>query len=139
MEFQWQALVGGMLIGLSAIILFASMRKIAGISGMVKQVLTQTKKGVEGWWPLVFLVSLMIGTWVYSLMYSVEESLRVGYPKELLVASGLLVGIGTYIGKGCTSGHGVCGIGRLSKRSIVATMLFMVSAIITVAVVGSWT
>ncbi|GAA4346276.1 YeeE/YedE family protein [Kangiella taiwanensis] len=139
MEFQWQALVGGMLIGLSAIILFASMRKIAGISGMVKQVLTQTKKGAEGWWPLVFLVSLMIGTWVYSLMYSVEESLRVGYPKELLVASGLLVGIGTYIGKGCTSGHGVCGIGRLSKRSIVATMLFMVSAIITVAVVGSWT
>lgn len=139
MEFQWQALVGGMLIGLSAIILFASMRKIAGISGMVKQVLTQTKKGVEGWWPLVFLMSLMIGTWVYSLIFSVEESLRVGYPKELLVASGLLVGIGTYIGKGCTSGHGVCGIGRLSKRSIVATMLFMVSAIITVAVVGSWT
>lgn len=136
MEFQWQALVGGMLIGLSAIILFASIRKIAGISGMVKQVLTESKKGADGWWPLVFLLALMIGTWIYSLFFSVESSLRVGYPKELLIASGLLVGIGTYIGRGCTSGHGVCGIGRLSKRSIVATVLFMGSAVITVALMG---
>jgi len=136
-EFQWQALTGGILIGLSAVLLFMSMRKIAGISGMVKQVLRGSGKGAERWWPLVFIVALMLGTWIYSAVFSVESSLREGYPKELLVASGLLVGFGTYIGKGCTSGHGVCGIGRLSKRSIVATVVFMLCAVITVAVMGA--
>ena len=138
MEFQWQALVGGTLIGLSAIILFASMRKIAGISGMVKELLTQGKKGTDNWWPLAFLIALMLGTWIYSYFFSVESSLRVGYPKELLIASGLLVGIGTYVGKGCTSGHGVCGIGRLSKRSLLATILFMASAVVTVTILRDW-
>ena len=134
LEVQWQALIGGILIGVSAILLFVSIRKIAGISGMVKQLLTGGNKGVGDWWPLVFLLSLMLGTWIYSAFFNVEQSLRVGYPKELLVVSGLLVGFGTYIGKGCTSGHGVCGIGRLSKRSLVATIVFMLSAVVTVAV-----
>lgn len=137
MEFQWQALTGGILIGLSAVLLFMSMRKIAGISGMIKQALSSSGNGTERWWPLMFIVALMLGTWIYSIVFSVESSLREGYPKELLVASGLLVGFGTYIGKGCTSGHGVCGIGRLSKRSIVATVVFMLCAVITVAVMGA--
>ncbi|RDX35423.1 YeeE/YedE family protein [Kangiella sp. HD9-110m-PIT-SAG06] len=137
MDFQWQALVGGILIGASSLLLFVSMRKIAGISGMVKQLLTSRKKGLDSWWPLMFIVALMLGTLIYSYLFSVETSLRVGYPKELLVASGLLVGIGTYIGKGCTSGHGVCGIGRLSKRSIVATVVFMLCAVITVTIMGA--
>ena len=103
---------------------------------MVKQLLTSSKKSIGQWWPLLFLLGLMLGTLIYSLFFNVEPALREGYPKELLIASGLLVGIGTYIGNGCTSGHGVCGIGRLSKRSIVATITFMASAVITVAIMG---
>ncbi|PXF64294.1 YeeE/YedE family protein [Kangiella spongicola] len=136
MDIQWQALIGGMMIGVSSIVFFISMRKIAGISGMVKRLITSSKSSIGDWWPLLFLIGLMLGTLIYSAFYNVEPALRQGYPKELLVASGLLVGIGTYIGNGCTSGHGVCGIGRLSKRSIVATIIFMATAVITVAIMG---
>lgn len=136
MDIQWQALIGGMMIGVASIVFFISMRKIAGISGMVKGLITSGKKSIADWWPLLFLIGLMLGTLIYSAFYNVEPALRQGYPKELLIVSGLLVGIGTYIGNGCTSGHGVCGIGRLSKRSIVATVTFMATAVITVAIMG---
>lgn len=138
---QWQPLLGGIIIGFSAILLFVSIRRIAGISGLVKQVLfsshqkdkkEQQSNQLERLWPLLFLVGLMVGTLIYAMLFEVEGSLREGYPKGLLIASGLLVGIGTYIGNGCTSGHGVCGIGRLSKRSIVATVVFMVFGVLSV-------
>ena len=138
---QWQPLLGGIIIGFSAILLFVSIRRIAGISGLVKQVLFDNHKKekkdqqpnqLERLWPLLFLVGLMVGTLIYAMLFDVEAALREGYPKGLLVASGLLVGIGTYIGNGCTSGHGICGIGRLSTRSITATCTFMLLGFITV-------
>lgn len=133
---QWQALLGGILIGFSALLLFFGIRRIAGISGMVKQALFGGQQPIDRWWSLIFLLALMLGTLIYSLLFNIEPSLRQGYPRELLIASGFLVGFGTYLGKGCTSGHGVCGIGRLSKRSILATVIFMLSGVVTVTVLG---
>lgn len=143
MIIQWQPLIGGIIIGCSAIILFFGIRRVAGISGIVKNVLfarSENNSGTQGkatepserWWSLVFLIALMLGTIIYSLFFDIEPALRQGYSKPLLITSGLLVGFGTAIGNGCTSGHGVCGIGRLSKRSIVATIIFMAFGVLSV-------
>lgn len=133
MQFQWQALLGGILIGLSAILLFVLTRRIAGVSGIVKTALFGDKNdSIERYWSIFFLIGLMLGAYIFSQFYSIETVLRIDYSKPILIASGLLVGFGTAIGRGCTSGHGVCGIGRLSKRSFVATCIFMIAGIVTV-------
>ena len=124
-----QALLGGILIGISAALLLAFNGRIAGISGILYNLLFNPLSGSERGWRLAFLVGLVVGGY---LMLPVDFELREGYSTWLLIASGLAVGIGTRIGNGCTSGHGVCGMARLSPRSIAATLTFMLTTAITV-------
>ena len=130
-----QALLGGILIGISAALLLAFNGRIAGISGILYNVLFNPLSGSERGWRIAFLVGLIGGGY---LMLPVGFELRQGYSPILLIISGLAVGIGTRIGNGCTSGHGVCGIGLVAGRSMVATATFMVSGIITVSILRNF-
>ena len=125
------ALAGGVLIGLAASILLLFNGRMAGISGIVGG-LTSLPKGDMVWRGL-FLAGLAVGALGYRLADS-GAAIEVTGSLPLLVIGGLIVGHGTRLGSGCTSGHGVCGIARLSGRSIVATLCFMVSAAATVFV-----
>ena len=137
-----QAFLGGMLIGLGAILLMLLNGRIAGISGILNGAFSSISTGSfsnfgpflsHGWWRWAFLLGLVLAPFVASIAgYQLPTSLPTD--NMTLMIAGLIVGVGTQIGSGCTSGHGICGIGRLSKRSIVATMIFMLSAIITVAI-----
>lgn len=124
-------LVGGVMIGLASVMLLWLNGRIAGISGIVGGMVSQ--KGSEFGWRAMFVAGLLLGAFGYALY---NGGLPVAIPASIpvLVVAGLLVGFGTRLGSGCTSGHGVCGIGRLSKRSIVATITFMVVAAATVFV-----
>jgi uncharacterized protein len=126
-------LIGGAFIGLAALVLMALNGKIAGISGIAGGLLAN--RAGDRSWRWLFIVGLIGGVGIHELLRPASFELREGFPLVLLVAAGLIVGIGTRMGSGCTSGHGVCGISRLSARSIVATGAFMVTAGITVAVV----
>jgi hypothetical protein len=125
----WRSLAGGLLIG-AGIALFALFNgRIAGISGIVGGLL-RPKKG-ETAWRIVFLAGLVGAPLVWSLFAALPEvRVDAGYP--LLVLAGLLVGLGTRYGSGCTSGHGICGLSRRSPRSIMATIAFMATGFITV-------
>ncbi len=126
-------LLGGILIGLSATLLLLLLGRIAGISGIVFGTIQES--GKERHWRWLFIVGLMTGALLFH--YLTGQS----YPQvnsNLLLAgiAGLLVGFGVRLGNGCTSGHGVCGIGRLSARSTLATLVFMLVGILTVSVVN---
>ncbi|MDY7116778.1 YeeE/YedE family protein [Halomonas sp. SSL-5] len=142
-----QGLAGGVLIGLSATWLMATLGRIAGISGIIGNLITARPKG-DSAWRLTFLLGLISSPLVVMLLGgglgnvaggAVDATGRViGEPAggvALMLVAGLLVGLGTGLGSGCTSGHGVCGLSRLSVRSMVATVTFLVMAIITVFVV----
>ena len=123
------ALLGGALIGLAAVLLYAAPGRIAGISGILNGAVEQR---AERGWRLAFLLAMVLaaGAW-----FAVSDAApRSGFPWPWLVAAGLLVGFGTRTGSGCTSGHGVCGLARLSKRSLVAVAMFMASGFVTVFV-----
>ncbi|MFO0742954.1 MAG: YeeE/YedE family protein [Labilithrix sp.] len=128
------ALAGGILIGLSASVLLALHGRIAGISGIVGGLFERGTK--ESGWRGAFLVGFIAAS--YALAFVARPALTPtlgSRPALLIIASGVLVGVGTQLGNGCTSGHGVCGISRLSKRSIVATATFMAVAMISTFVV----
>jgi len=114
------AVAGGILIGLAASWLFLSLGRVAGISGIVSQAI----KRPATIWPVMFVVGLGAGGWIAALFLA-PDSTRLDIEPAWLVLGGLIVGFGTRLGAGCTSGHGVCGIARLSPRSIVATMIFV--------------
>lgn len=125
-------LLGGALIGLSATLLLWSIGRIAGISGIVNGLGTAPRS--DRAWRAAFLLGLMIaGGIAINLLPDAPSRLQSGSTPMLLMA-GLLVGFGTRMGNGCTSGHGVCGLGRLSWRSLAAVLTFMVTAITTVFV-----
>lgn len=126
-----EALYGGLLIGFSAALLLAFNGRIAGISGILYNLLFANLGNYDRGWRLAFLIGLFVGG--YMLLPS-DFELREGYSNILLILAGLAVGIGTRIGNGCTSGHGVCGIGLLAGRSIIATIVFMASGIATVTI-----
>jgi uncharacterized membrane protein YedE/YeeE len=136
------ASIGGALIGLSAALLWLGNGRIAGISGLFGQLLPPGRTVV---WRLVFLAALVAGTFLASLLFPALGNapqlvappawFTAGAPVWIVVA-GLLTGFGTKIGNGCTSGHGICGLARLSKRSFVAVGVFFVVAILTVTVTG---
>ena len=117
------ALFGGGLIGLSAVLLLKFNGRIAGISGIVNGALTM--QSGDRLWRLLFILGLVIGGYLYQVATAQPLVSREGFPMGLLIVAGLLVGFGTRLGSGCTSGHGVCGIARLSSRSIVATLVFV--------------
>jgi uncharacterized membrane protein YedE/YeeE len=129
----WRALAGGMLIGLSATLLYLLSGRIAGISGITGSLFTA--KGDELGWRLRFLLGLLGGgALVRILGGAVELEFRASW--LLIIVAGLLVGFGTRLGSGCTSGHGICGLARLSKRSLVAVATFMGVAVLTVFVMS---
>ena len=130
----WTALIGGLLIGLSATTLWWLTGRIAGITGIVANALD--KDVTQLFWRPIFLVGLVIGAGAYiALTDAAAQHLRQGFPVPLLIVAGLLTGFGTSLANGCTSGHGVCGLGRLSLRSLVATVTFLLTAIVTTYVV----
>jgi uncharacterized membrane protein YedE/YeeE len=126
------SLIGGILIGLSASLLLLLHGRIAGISSIVGESLKAPRDDFA--WRLLFLAGLVGGGAIAAFMVPAAFPATLSASPRLLVVSGLLVGIGTRLGKGCTSGHGVCGLGRLSKRSLVATAVFMMTAAVTVFV-----
>jgi uncharacterized membrane protein YedE/YeeE len=125
------AAAGGALIGVAAVLLMLLNGRIAGISGIVEGVLTPAKEGAA--WKLAFVAGLILAPLVYAVRAGMPEN-TYPHPIAMVLAGGLLVGFGTRLGSGCTSGHGVCGLARLSKRSLAATATFMGSAILTVLV-----
>ncbi|EOU2550802.1 YeeE/YedE family protein [Vibrio parahaemolyticus] len=128
----WESLFGGILLGISATILLLVNGKIAGISGIMNGIMSP-KKGDYSW-RLLFAVGMIAGGLISVLMLGVAVPSTANLSLGMVIAAGLLVGIGTRLGNGCTSGHGICGMGRLSKRSIVATCVFMAVAGLTVFV-----
>ncbi|MES2017970.1 MAG: YeeE/YedE family protein [Pseudomonadota bacterium] len=128
----WTALAGGLLIGLAAAMLLLLNGRIAGISGIVGGLL-RAQRGERGW-RVAFIAGLMAAPLLYRCFAPLPVAqVDAGY--ALLIVAGLLVGAGTRYGAGCTSGHGVCGISRLSPRSLVATAVFMLAGFATVFVV----
>ena len=127
------ALAGGVLIGLAATLLLWLTGRIAGISGIVGGVLMPRSGDVA--WRAAFLIGLIGAGAAYLWLVPSAYTPRQGFPPLLLVTAGLLVGFGTRMGNGCTSGHGVCGLGRLSVRSLAAVLTFMATAILTTYIV----
>ena len=123
-------LIGGLLIGLAAALLLLLNGHISGISGIVGGMLAP--KNSEVGWRVVFVAGLLLGAFIYMLATGGSIPVRMQASVPVLVAAGLLVGFGTRLGSGCTSGHGLCGIARLSKRSIVASVVFFGVAMLTV-------
>lgn len=128
------SLLGGALIGLAASLLLLADGRIAGISGIVGGLLTPT--GGDTAWRALFVAGLLLGGFGLRLVDPALVRMELDRPTLALVAAGLLVGFGTRLGNGCTSGHGVCGVSRGSARSIVATMTFMTTGILTAWVVA---
>jgi len=130
MEQAWLfALIGGLLIGLSSLFMLALLGRIAGISGILAGCL---KPEADGLWRYLFVAGLICGPLVYRGLTGSDAPLPSEAGWLITVVAGLLVGFGTRLGGGCTSGHGVCGIGRLSVRSMAATATFMALGFITV-------
>lgn len=127
----WQAgLQGGLLIGLAAALLFGLTGRIAGISGLLASAL---RGGVsEPWLARAFITGMLVAGVIAAVVIGPAPAMLPGIGLPTLIVAGLLVGFGTRLGNGCTSGHGVCGISRLSWRSLVATMTFMIVGFVTV-------
>ena len=128
----WPALLGGLLIGLAAAMFVLLNGRIAGISGILGGLL-QPARGDAGW-RAAFLLGLIGSPLAYGL-FAALPAVRIDAGFGALIAAGLLVGIGTRYGSGCTSGHGVCGLSRLSPRSLAATVVFMGCGFVTVYVI----
>jgi uncharacterized membrane protein YedE/YeeE len=128
------AIGGGLLIGGAAALLLMLTGRIAGVSGMFATMVRIADAGPPWKLAAAFIVGLPIGAAITSLLVR-KPDIEVTSSMPLLIAAGLLVGFGTRLGNGCTSGHGVCGIGRLSPRSIAATLTFMGAAVATVFIV----
>ena len=131
METLITPIAGGILIGMASMGLLATLGRVAGISGIAWGALA----GPDRDWRLLFLVGLVSGTALVHTVLDKPIPAAPNAPMALAIIAGLLVGFGTRMGSGCTSGHGVCGIGRLSVRSLVATLTFMLTGLVTVFVV----
>lgn len=127
----WSSLAGGALIGLAASLFVVANGRIAGISGLIGSLLQPGSEGMSE--KMLFLLGLLVAPLVWGL-FAVAPQIEFQSGWLGLVVAGLLVGIGTRYGSGCTSGHGVCGISRLSPRSMIATVCFMLSGFVTVFV-----
>jgi hypothetical protein len=124
------AIIGGLLIGVAASLLALFNGRIAGISGIVGALFHWKSAPQEHLpWRILFILGLLLSGWVYQLFFTLPE-ISSKSSMTILIVAGLLVGIGTRLGSGCTSGHGVCGLGRLSFRSLVATISFMMAGFI---------
>ncbi len=129
-----EGILGGALIGLASALLLVTDGKIAGISGILSRALTLAPARGDSAWRVAFLAALPLGAALMIRASGDVHGFAITRSWPLLLAGGLLVGFGTALGNGCTSGHGVCGIARGSRRSIAATCTFMASAVITLFV-----
>ncbi|AUU02072.1 TPA: YeeE/YedE family protein [Morganella morganii] len=120
------AALGGLMIGIAVAVLLLFNGRIAGISGIFANMFTK-----QSGWRIAFIAGLAGAPWVYRL-FAGQPDVVIAADYPLLIVAGLLVGFGTRLGNGCTSGHGICGMARLSKRSFAAVAVFMVSAFLTV-------
>ena len=125
----YSALTGGIIIGFAVAIFFYFNGRLVGISGIASNALTEERNKLDN---ILFLIGLIIGPIIYALFSQEEIRISISNSYLLIIFAGLLVGIGTRVSGGCTSGHGISGIGRFSVRSIVATITFMIVGIITV-------
>lgn len=131
--------IGGLLIGLSAVVLMGGIGRIAGLSGIFGGLLTLNWNAEQAW-RAIFIVGLLIGTAVTALLGGIDiKAIGFSGGPAAIIIGGLLVGAGTALGSGCTSGHGICGIARLSSRCITSTIVFMAAAIATVFIVRHMT
>ena len=127
------ALSGGLLIGLSVALFFILNGRMIGISGIASNFLVSKNNRIENF---LFLVGLILGPLIYNLILGKEINISISSSLILLIIGGTLVGFGTRISGGCTSGHGISGISRFSLRSIIATITFMIVGILTVLITG---
>jgi uncharacterized membrane protein YedE/YeeE len=125
----YSALTGGIIIGFAVAIFFYFNGRLVGISGIASNALTEERNKLDN---ILFLIGLIIGPIIYTLFNQEQISISISNSYLLLIFAGLLVGIGTRVSGGCTSGHGISGIGRFYVRSIIATITFMIVGIITV-------
>jgi uncharacterized membrane protein YedE/YeeE len=132
----WTALAGGVLIGLAAALMVVLLGRIAGISGIVGHLLqAATWRSVTQWgWRLAFVAGMLAAPLLWQFFSPLPEMQMPSNP-WVIVLAGVLVGFGTRLGSGCTSGHGVCGLSRFSLRSLAATLMFMATGVVTVFVV----
>lgn len=129
--FSLPALIGGIVIGVAAVLFLLGMGRIMGVSGILSNLLS--RKGITDW-RLLFMVGLLISPWIYYLANGSLPVVEVTNSLPLLIGAGLLVGVGSAMGSGCTSGHSICGISRLAPGSLVITVLFMVAGGVSVFV-----
>ena len=127
------ALTGGLLIGLSVALFFILNGRMIGISGIASNFLVSKNNRIENF---LFLVGLILGPLIYNLISGKEINISISNSLILLIIAGAMVGFGTRLSSGCTSGHGISGISRFSLRSIIATITFMIVGILTVLITG---
>ena len=125
------ALIGGMLIGLSVFLFFILNGRMTGVSGIASNFLISKNNRIDN---LLFLIGLILGPLIYSYFTNQKIEISITNSLFLLIGGGILVGLGTRISGGCTSGHGISGVGRFSLRSIIATITFMIVGILTVLI-----
>lgn len=131
----WSAAIGGLLIGLAVSILLLLNGRIAGISGILSGVLKPIIGDTA--WKVAFVLGIMITPAIFTFFFYAPE-VTISTSTPFIIIAGLLVGFGTRLGSGCTSGHGICGMARLSRRSIVAVITFMIVAFATVAIINAF-
>lgn len=127
-----QGLIGGVMIGLAAALMLLGAGRIAGVSGITARATGLADSGMSRSSAWMFLLGLPLGALLVAAIMKQGQAEFASWP--VLIFAGLLVGVGTRIGSGCTSGHGVCGVSRLSQRSMIATATFMAAGIATVAI-----
>ena len=127
------AFVGGIIIGLAVIIFFVGNGRLAGISGIVNAALVSKQNRTDNF---LLIVGLVLGPIFYAFFTKIDIPFLITSSLPIIIIAGFLVGIGTKIGRGCTSGHGICGISLWSTRSIIATIIFMITAITTTKLIG---
>ena len=125
----YSSLIGGLIIGFAIVLFFITTGRLAGISGIVSSTLEKNENKFSN---LLFIIGLVLGPLVFIFFSKNDLVFKMTSSIPLIIIGGLLVGLGTKVGRGCTSGHGICGISRFSTRSILATIIFMIFAMITV-------
>lgn len=126
------SLIGGSIIGISAVLLMGLIGRIAGISGIFSGIIFGNTN--DKIWRVLFVLGLILGPMIYTFISGVQPDFDITSNWILIVTGGLLVGFGTRLGSGCTSGHGVCGLSRFSFRSMIAVVVFIAAGVATVAI-----
>ncbi len=128
------SLIGGALIGLAAVVLMLTLGRVMGATGILAGAIFPSTSDGRGW-RLTLLLGMVSGPWFFKLLTGSTPAIDVPVSPLMIAIGGLIVGVGVTLGSGCTSGHGVCGLARISRRSIVAVLTFMLSTVVTVYVV----